>query len=96
MRSRSGGLVVWAVVLVVIGALIAVAPIVLAARSAHGGNMGDESGAGAYLWGLFVTVPIGGVFFLAGVVLGTIALVRATRGRDNDPGRSRIEIRPRR
>ena len=44
------------------------------------GNAFDENGVGAVLWLLLVTIPAGGAFFVAGVLVGVvIELARTLR-----------------
>ena len=53
------------------GVLIGLSPIAIAFFSSLGGNMYDETGGGAALWLLFMTLPLG---FLIGIV-GLILLI---------------------
>jgi hypothetical protein len=62
-----------------IGLLFAVSPILLAFVTSifQGGSMWDEgSGTGAYIWLMFMTLPIGLLLVVIGLVM---ALVRRRR-----------------
>jgi hypothetical protein len=61
------------------GLLFAVSPILLAFVTSlfQGGSMWDEgSGVGAYIWLMFLTLPVGLLLVVIGLVM---ALVRRTR-----------------
>ena len=61
------------------GLIFAISPIVLAFVTSifQGGSMWDEgSGTGAYIWLMFMTLPIGLLLVVIGLVM---ALVRRTR-----------------
>jgi hypothetical protein len=61
------------------GLILAVSPILLAFVTSlfQGGSMWDESsGTGAYIWLMFLTLPVGFLFVVIGLVM---ALVRRTR-----------------
>ena len=61
------------------GLILAVSPILLAFVTSlfQGGSMWDESsGTGAYIWLMFLTLPVGFVLVVIGLVM---ALVRRTR-----------------
>jgi len=62
-----------------IGLLFAVSPILLAFVTSlfQGGSMWDEcSGTGAYIWFMFLTLPVGFLLVVIGLLM---ALVRRTR-----------------
>jgi len=61
------------------GLLIAISPILIAfvVSLFQGGSMWDESsGTGAYIWLMFLTLPVGFLLVVIGLVM---ALVRRTR-----------------
>jgi hypothetical protein len=61
------------------GLILAVSPILLAFVTSlfQGGSMWDESsGTGTYIWLMFLTLPVGFLFVVIGLVM---ALVRRTR-----------------
>jgi hypothetical protein len=61
------------------GLILAISPILLAFVSSlfQGGSMWDEgSGTGAYIWLVFLTLPVGLLLVVVGLVL---AVVRRTR-----------------
>lgn len=51
------------------GVVIAFSPIAIAFFSTLGGNMYDETGGGAALWLLFMTIPLGFITGIVGLVL---------------------------
>jgi len=61
------------------GLIFAISPILLAFITSlfQGGSMWDEgSGTGAYIWLMFLTLPVGSLLILIGLVM---LLVRRTR-----------------
>jgi hypothetical protein len=61
------------------GLIFAISPILLAFITSlfQGGSMWDEgSGTGAYIWLMFLTLPVGSLLILIGLVM---TLVRRTR-----------------
>jgi hypothetical protein len=61
------------------GLIFAISPILLAFITSlfQGGSMWDEgSGTGAYIWLMFLTLPVGSLLVLIGLVM---MLVRKTR-----------------
>jgi uncharacterized membrane protein len=61
------------------GLIFAISPILLAFITSlfQGGSMWDEgSGTGAYIWLMFLTLPIGSLLVLIGLVM---MIVRKTR-----------------
>jgi uncharacterized membrane protein YhaH (DUF805 family) len=61
------------------GLLFAISPILLAFITSlfQGGSMWDEgNGTGAYIWLMFLTLPIGSLLILIGLVM---MIVRRTR-----------------
>jgi hypothetical protein len=61
------------------GLIFSISPILLAFVTSlfQGGSMWDEgSGTGAYIWLMFLTLPVGFVLVVIGLVM---ALVRRTR-----------------
>jgi uncharacterized membrane protein len=61
------------------GLIFAISPILLAFITSlfQGGSMWDEgSGTGAYIWLMFLTLPVGSLLILIGLV---IMIVRRTR-----------------
>jgi hypothetical protein len=61
------------------GLIFAISPILIAFITSHfqGGSMWDEgSGTGAYIWLMFLTLPVGSLLVLIGLVM---MLVRKTR-----------------
>jgi hypothetical protein len=61
------------------GLIFAISPILLAfvASLFQGGSMWDESsGTGTFIWLMFLTLPVGFLFVVIGLVM---ALVRRTR-----------------
>jgi hypothetical protein len=61
------------------GLLFAISPILLAFITSlfQGGSMWDEgSGTGAYIWLMFLTLPVGSLLILIGLVM---MVVRKTR-----------------
>jgi len=65
--------------LIRVGLLIAISPILIAFITSifQGGSMWDEgSGTGAYIWLMFLTLPIGSLLVFIGLVM---MLVRKSR-----------------
>ena len=61
------------------GLIFAISPILLAFITSlfQGGSMWDEgSGTGAYIWLMFLTLPVGSLLVLIGLIM---MLVRKTR-----------------
>jgi hypothetical protein len=61
------------------GLIIAISPILLAFITSlfQGGSMWDEgSGTGAYIWLMFLTLPVGSLLILIGLVLQIIRKLR--------------------
>jgi len=61
------------------GLIFAISPILIAFGTSlfQGGSMWDEgSGTGAYIWLMFLTLPVGLLLVLIGLVM---ALIRRTR-----------------
>jgi uncharacterized membrane protein YhaH (DUF805 family) len=61
------------------GLIFAISPILLAFITSlfQGGSMWDEgSGTGAYIWLMFLTLPVGSLLILIGLVM---MIVRRTR-----------------
>jgi uncharacterized membrane protein len=61
------------------GLIFAISPILLAFITSlfHGGSMWDEgSGTGGYIWFMFLTLPVGFLLVLIGLVM---MIVRRTR-----------------
>jgi hypothetical protein len=62
-----------------IGLIFAISPILLAFITSifQGGSMWDEgSGTGAYIWLMFLTLPVGSLLILIGLVLQIIRKLR--------------------
>jgi TRAP-type C4-dicarboxylate transport system permease small subunit len=65
--------------LIRVGLLIAISPILIAFITSifQGGSMWDESsGTGAYIWLMFLTLPVGFVLSATGLVLQIIRKLR--------------------
>jgi TRAP-type C4-dicarboxylate transport system permease small subunit len=65
--------------LIRVGLLIAISPILIAFITSifQGGSMWDEgNGTGAYIWLMFLTLPIGFVLSATGLVLQIIRKLR--------------------
>jgi uncharacterized membrane protein YhaH (DUF805 family) len=65
--------------LIRVGLLIAISPILIAFVTSifQGGSMWDEgNGTGAYIWLMFLTLPVGSLLVLIGLVM---MVVRRTR-----------------
>jgi hypothetical protein len=65
--------------LIRVGLLIAISPILIAFITSifQGGSMWDEgNGTGAYIWLMFLTLPVGSLLVLIGLVM---MVVRRTR-----------------
>jgi len=65
-------------ILIGVSLFVALSPILMAAGSAlfTGGHMFSENSSGAYLWGLYATIPLGAVILIIGLfVLGIRAVV---------------------
>jgi TRAP-type C4-dicarboxylate transport system permease small subunit len=61
------------------GLIFAISPILLAFITSlfQGGSMWDEgSGTGAYIWLMFLTLPVGSLLILIGLVLQIIRKLR--------------------
>jgi hypothetical protein len=61
------------------GLIFAISPILLAFITSlfQGGSMWDEgSGTGAYIWLMFLTLPVGSLLVLIGLVLQIIRKLR--------------------
>jgi TRAP-type C4-dicarboxylate transport system permease small subunit len=61
------------------GLIFAISPILLAFITSlfQGGSMWDEgSGTGAYIWLMFLTLPVGSLLMLIGLVLQIIRKLR--------------------
>jgi len=61
------------------GLVFAISPILLAFITSlfQGGSMWDEgSGTGAYIWLMFLTLPVGSLLILVGLVLQIIRKLR--------------------
>jgi hypothetical protein len=61
------------------GLIFAISPILIAFITSlfQGGSMWDEgSGTGAYIWLLFLTLPVGSLLVLIGLVLQIIRKLR--------------------
>ena len=61
------------------GLIFAISPILLAFITSlfQGGSMWDEgSGSGAYIWLMFLTLPVGSLLVLIGLVLQIIRKLR--------------------
>jgi hypothetical protein len=66
-------------ILVGVSLFVALSPVLMAAGSAlfTGGHMFDENSSGAYLWGLYATIPVGIAVLVIGLfVLGIRAVVK--------------------
>jgi hypothetical protein len=65
--------------LIRVGLLIAISPILIAFITSifQGGSMWDEgNGTGAYIWLMFLTLPVGFVLSASGLVLQIIRKLR--------------------
>jgi hypothetical protein len=65
--------------LIRIGLLIAISPILIAFITSlfQGGSMWDEgNGTGAYIWLMFLTLPVSFVFIATGLVIQTMRKLR--------------------
>jgi uncharacterized membrane protein YhaH (DUF805 family) len=61
------------------GLIIAISPILLAFITSlfQGGSMWDEgSGTGAYIWLMFLTLPVGSLLILIGLVMMVVRRAR--------------------
>jgi len=61
------------------GLIIAISPILLAFITSlfQGGSMWDEgSGTGAYIWLMFLTLPVGSLLVLIGLVMMVVRRAR--------------------
>lgn len=64
-----------------VGLAFAISPLLIAfiASLFQGGSIWDETGAGAFLWYLFFTLPVGFLIFLIGLIA---LIIRRVRKRD--------------
>jgi uncharacterized membrane protein YgdD (TMEM256/DUF423 family) len=73
-------------ILVGVSLFVAISPVLMAAGSAlfTGGHMFDENSSGAYLWGLYATIPVGIVILIIGLLVLGIRAVVKRKNRNSD------------